>query len=75
MYIIDTCRDSGCRDVVYLTRALEVNLICSSITRCLYFEVADPPGIAQGAHSGYADLASSPSHWVANNQITYAPLT
>ncbi|KAK0437404.1 hypothetical protein EV421DRAFT_1739120 [Armillaria borealis] len=30
----------------------------------------DPPDIARGARSGYPDLASSPSGWVANNQIT-----
>lgn len=26
LYVIDTCRDSGCRDVVHLTRALETRL-------------------------------------------------
>lgn len=32
--------------------------------------IGDPPDIARGARSGYPDLASSPSGWVANNQIT-----
>ncbi len=35
LYVIDTCRDSGCRDIVHLTYALEVSPICSSMTRCL----------------------------------------
>ncbi|KAK0475374.1 hypothetical protein IW261DRAFT_1422211 [Armillaria novae-zelandiae] len=26
LYVIDTCRDSGCRDIVHLTRALETRL-------------------------------------------------